>query len=132
MPSIFSNKSLKEVGRTGAVNVGVGAGVGVAEGVGIGIGVTEGVGIGIGVTEGVGVGAGTFAGVALTTTPLLHTNFLPDLTQVNFFSEETTVCPAFLHTAPGLTAALEVLTNRTCERTSEIATEAKVFFMTIG
>ena len=118
MPSIFSNRSLNDVGRAGAVNVGAG------------LGVTEGAGTGFGATE--GVGTGTFTGVGLTTTPLLHTKFLPDLRQVYFFPEETTVCPAFLHIAPGLTAAEEVSTNKTCERTSEIATVAKALFMTIG
>ena len=61
-------------------SVGVGVGVGVGDGVGEG----EGVGDGVGVGEGVGVDEGV--GVAiLTATPLFHTNFLPDLTQVYVF-----------------------------------------------
>ena len=55
-------------------SVGVGNGVGVGEGVGDGVGVGEGVGV----DEGVGV-------AFLTVTPLFHTNFLPDLTQVYVF-----------------------------------------------
>ena len=53
-------------------------------GVGVGVGVGDGVGVGEGVSDGVGVGEGV--GVAfLTVTPLFHTNFLPDLTQVYVF-----------------------------------------------
>ena len=50
----------------------------------VGVGVGVGVGDGVGVGEGVGVDEGV--GVAfLTVTPLFHTNFLPDLTQVYVF-----------------------------------------------
>ena len=65
-------------------NVGVGVGVGGGVGVGDWVGEGEGVGDGVGVGEGVGVDEGV--GVAiLTATPLFHTNFLPDLTQVYVF-----------------------------------------------
>jgi hypothetical protein len=70
--------------RSFSVGVGVGVGVGDGVGVGNGVGVGEGVGDGVGVGEGVGVDEGV--GVAfLTVTPLFHTNFLPDLTQVYVF-----------------------------------------------
>ncbi len=92
MPSTFSRRSLKEVGRAGGINVGVGEGVGVAT-------VGEGEGVGT------GAGAGTFAGAALTTTPLSQTNALPFLTQVYFFPETVEICPTFLQTEPGFTAA---------------------------
>ena len=59
--------------------VGVGVGVGVALAVGKGVGVGVGVALGVGV--GVGVGVATGAGF-LAATPLFHTNFFPDLTQV--------------------------------------------------
>jgi hypothetical protein len=48
---------------------------------GVGVGVTVGVGSGVGVGEGVGVGVATGVNV-LIATPLFHTSFLPDLTQV--------------------------------------------------
>ena len=54
-----------------ASGFGVGKVVWVCEGVGFGVG------LGVGVAEAVGAGEG-FA----TTTPLLHTNFFPDLVQV--------------------------------------------------
>jgi hypothetical protein len=45
-------------------------------------------------------------GVALagTENPLSHCNFLPTLTQVNFFPDKTDVCPALAHVDPALTA----------------------------
>jgi hypothetical protein len=52
----------------------------VAEGVGVGVAVAEGVGVGVAVAEGVGVAVGF--GVTTIFTPLLQTNFLPDLMQV--------------------------------------------------
>jgi hypothetical protein len=52
--------------------------------------------------SGVGVGAGR---VFLTATPLLHTNFLPDLTQVCLIAAYVIVCPCFEHEEPGFTAA---------------------------
>jgi hypothetical protein len=56
------------------------AGIRVAEGVGVGVAVAEGVGVGVAVAEGVGVAVGL--GVTTIFTPLLQTNFLPDLMQV--------------------------------------------------
>jgi len=94
MPSTFSKRSLKEVGLAGGIKVGVGEGVGVA---------IDGDGDGEG--AGTGAGAGTLAGAALTTTPLSQTSALPFLTQVYFFPETVEICPAFLQTEPGLTAA---------------------------
>jgi hypothetical protein len=74
-------------------------GVGVGEGVTVGVGVGEGVGVGVGVGVAVGVGAGVE-----TFTPLLHTSFLPDLTQVYFNPLTVDVVPAFLQELPCLTA----------------------------
>jgi len=59
-----------------------------------------GVAVGVGVMVGVAVGAGF-----LTTTPLFHTNLVPDLTQVNFFPADIDVAPAFEHLAPAFGAA---------------------------
>jgi hypothetical protein len=57
-------------------SVGEGDGVGVAVAVGVGEALTDGIGVGlgVGVTEGFGA--------AITVTPLLQTNFFPDLRQV--------------------------------------------------
>ena len=82
--------------------VGVGVGVGVALAVGKGVGVGVGVALGVGV--GVGVGVATGAGF-LAATPLFHTNFLPDLTQVYLIPEDVLVLPSTLQAVPGLTAA---------------------------
>jgi hypothetical protein len=60
------------VGSNANVGVGVGAGVGVGVGLGVGVGVGVGIGVGIGIC-------------CKTITPLLHTNFFPLFTQVNFF-----------------------------------------------
>jgi hypothetical protein len=98
IPLRFSNKSLKEVGKTIGVGVGVGAGVGVGVGVGVGAGV------GLTPTEGVVVAAGVGA-FFLMGTPLLHTNFLPDFTQVYFNSFTVEEVPTFLHASPCLIAA---------------------------
>jgi hypothetical protein len=65
-------------------------------GVGVGVGVSSGVGVGIGVTTGVGF---------LITTPLFHTSFVPDLTQVNFFPAAVAVAPALVHFDPALGVA---------------------------
>ena len=56
-------------------------GVGEALTVSDGVGLTEGDALVVGVGVGVGVGDG----VVLIVTPLLQTNFLPDLMQVNLF-----------------------------------------------
>jgi hypothetical protein len=58
---------------------------------------------------GVSVGVGVTAGAALLiTTPLLQTNFFPFLIQVYSLPAALLTCPAFLHVAPALTAALEI------------------------
>jgi hypothetical protein len=77
---------------------------------GVGVGVGVGVGIGIGVGSGVGVGVATGDGVATgngfsIATPLFHTSFVPDLTQVNFFPDAVAVVPALVHFAPALGVA---------------------------
>ena len=63
--------------RPARIEFGLGVGLGVIEGVGLGDAVAIGLGVGAatGVGEATGVGAATF-------TPLLHTNFFPDLIQV--------------------------------------------------
>jgi hypothetical protein len=48
----------------------------------------------------VGVGVGFF-----TATPLFHTNFFPDLTQVYLIPDDVLIFPSVLHVVPGLTAA---------------------------
>jgi hypothetical protein len=63
------------------VNVGIGVGVGVGLFVGVGDGLGEGVVTGKSVDE-VGLGDGVVFGIERET-PLLHTSFFPDLTQVN-------------------------------------------------
>jgi hypothetical protein len=85
-------------------NVGT-TGVGVGVGIGIGVDVGVGVGSGVGDVEGNGVAIGDGIGAALIATPLFHTSFLPDLTQVNFLPEAVAVAPALVHFAPAFTAA---------------------------
>ena len=77
--------------------LGVGVGVGELEGealgvtVGVGAGELEGealgvtVGVGAGELEGEALGVTVGVGFVTTFTPLLQTNFLPDLTQVNLY-----------------------------------------------
>jgi hypothetical protein len=79
---------------------GVGVGVGVAVGAGMGVG--EGVGVG---SAGLKTGFRVGCGAALIATPLFQTNFVPDLTQVNFLPEAVAVEPAFVHLAPALGVA---------------------------
>jgi hypothetical protein len=86
--------------RSFTVGVGVGVGVGVCVTVGVGVAVDSGVGDG----EGMGVGVATCAGF-LIATPLFHTSFVPDLTQVNFFPPDVAVAPTFTHLAPALGVA---------------------------
>ena len=109
-----------EAGVTVAEGVGVGVGVAVAEGVGVGVAVAEGVGVGVGVAEGVGVGVGVAVaegvgvgdpvGVGVTTifTPLLQTNFLPDLMHVYLQPDTVVVEFNLVHVAPALTAAVAI------------------------
>jgi hypothetical protein len=70
----------------------------------------EGVGVGDDVTSGVFVGVGV--GVGFTTgtifTPLFHTNFFPDLTQVYFTFLLTEMLPTLLQLCPAFTAAVAV------------------------
>jgi hypothetical protein len=73
-------------------------------GVGIGVGVACGVGVGVGST-GLKTGFRSDFGAALIVTPLFHTSFLPDLTQVNFLPEAVAVAPALVHLAPALGVA---------------------------
>jgi len=64
-------------------------------------------GLGVGVVEADvdGVGIGDLVTTGVITTPLSQSNFLPDLTQVNFFPAETAVVPAFLQAAPAFGVA---------------------------
>ena len=71
-------------------------------GVGVGEGVADAEGVGVGVAEGVGVATGTGC---LTPTPLFHTKFFPDLTQVYLIPDDVLVLPSTLQAVPGLTAA---------------------------
>ena len=86
------------------------AGVQKAPGVTVACCVDVGVGVGVelvsgeGVAGALGVGLGVGAGF-LTTTPLFHTSFVPDLTQVNFLPAAVAVAPAFVHLAPALGVA---------------------------
>jgi hypothetical protein len=73
-------------------------------GVGVAVGLGLGVGVGVGST-GFKTGLGDGFGAALIVTPLLHTSFVPDLTQVNFFPEAVAVVPALVHLAPALGVA---------------------------
>lgn len=74
------------------------------------LGSADFVAIGVALIAGV-AGAALAAGVAevigafFIATPLLQTNLLPFLIQVNLRPETVEVCPAFLHAAPSLTAA---------------------------
>ena len=98
IPLRFTKRSSNDVGKT------IGSTVGVDVGVGVGDGEFEGEGVGVGEDEGVGFGEGFDAGV-ITFTPLPHTSFLPDLTQVNFMPFAIELAPTFLHESPCLTAA---------------------------
>ena len=73
-------------------------------GFGVGVGVDVGVGAG---SAGLNTGLRFGLGAAFADTPLFHTSFLPDLTQVNFFPPAVAVAPALVHLAPAFTAAFE-------------------------
>ena len=77
-----------------------------------GVGVGDGDAVGEAEVVGVGVGVGFF-----TATPLFHTSFFPDFTQVNFLPFAVAVTPAFLQASPAFTAAtaLSGATNKTSE-----------------
>jgi hypothetical protein len=76
----------------------------VGEGIGVGSGVGEALITGLG--EGVGLGFG-----AATTTPLFHTNFLPDLTQVKVFPLDTSLIPTLGQELPALGLAASATVN---------------------
>jgi hypothetical protein len=78
------------------------------------------------VGDGVGVGVGFF-----TATPLLQTNFLPDLTHVNVLPAVTKVIPALLHLSPALAAAFAGMSRADRERES-IDKNAKSFLFIIS
>ncbi len=65
------------------------------------------VGLGVGVVEADvdGVGIGDLVTTGAIATPLSQSNFLPDLTQVNFFPAKTAVVPAFVQAAPAFGVA---------------------------
>ena len=69
-------------------------------------------------------------GVGDTFTPLFQTNFLPDLTQVNFLSFAIAIVPSFEHVVPGLgVAALPGVFSpavKTASRVAEISIDRKV------
>ena len=68
----------------------------------MGVGVAAGVGVG---STGLKTGFKSGFAAAFTDTPLFHTNFLPDLTQVYLIPDDVLVFPSVLHVVPGLTAA---------------------------
>ena len=85
--------------------------------------ISSGVGVGdgdaVGEAEAVGVGVGVGVGF-FTATPLFHTDFFPDFTQVNFLPPTVAVAPTFLQVSPALTAA----TALNGEASTAIATKA--------
>jgi hypothetical protein len=64
-----------------------------------------------------GDGDGATAGF-VTATPLFHTSFLPDLTQVNFLPETELVVPTFAQAAPALTAAMAGVLRKVAVQTN--------------
>lgn len=63
-----------------------------------------GVGVCVGVEVALGVSNGDGFGVATTFTPLLQTNFFPDLIQVYLYPKTVVVDFNLAHVAPALTA----------------------------
>jgi len=104
-----SSESRKSLPLTG--KLGVGVGVGVVAGVGVGDG--DGVGVGGGVGD---VAGCTFGATGASETPLFQTNFLPDLTQVNFLVLVRLMLPIFLQELPALTAECAGKTHRQAMR----------------
>lgn len=88
--------------------VGTGVDVAVAEGIGAGVALAEGNGVALTEGAGVGVGVADCLGVAATFTPLLQTNFFPDLMQVYLYPETVVVDFNLVHVAPALTAAVAI------------------------
>ena len=110
------------VPKSGSTQSGVlvGVGVGVGIGVGVAVGVATGVGDGVGAgSTGLKTGLRFGLGAAFFDTPLFHTSFLPDLTQVNFFPPAVAVAPALVHLAPALTAAFEGAVIKESERITD-------------
>ena len=96
-------------------------------GVGVGVGVAVGTGVGVGVgSTGLNTGFRFGLGAALTATPLFHTSFFPDLTQVNFFPATVVVAPALVHLAPALTAANDGAVISEMDRTKARRIRARV------
>ncbi len=91
-----------------AVAEGIGAEVALAEGIGAGVALAEGNGVALTEGAGVGVGVADCLGVAATFTPLLQTNFFPDLMQVYLYPETVVVDFNLVHVAPALTAAVAI------------------------
>jgi hypothetical protein len=83
-----------------------------------------GVGVGVGST-GLKTGFSSGFAAAFTDTPLFHTNLLPDLTQVYFFSPVVAVAPAFVHFAPAFGAAEAI--GEIIPRTRPIETSNRSF-----
>jgi hypothetical protein len=71
--------------------------------------------VGVGVDVGAGAGC-TFGATGASETPLFQTNFLPDLTQVNFLVLVKLMLPSFLHVLPALTAEWAGMTHREAVR----------------
>ena len=80
---------------------------------------TTGFTVADGVGLGVALGVGAAAGFAIAT-PLFHTNFLPDLMQVNFVVAVEEIAPNFVHLLPAFTAASETGAISASARTEEI------------
>ena len=88
-----------------------------------------GVGVGVGVGVDVAVGAGVGAGVGFfTTTSFFHTNFLPDLMQVNLLPCEVLIWPLVVHLEPALIAAKAGIVREDPVIARAITT-ARVFFL---
>jgi len=112
------------------IGIGITIGAALVEGVGVGVGVAEGVGIGVAEGVGVGVAEGVGVGVGLTiATPLFHSNFFPDLTQVNFIPATTEVAPAFVQGAPADGEAAETEVGVSREATKMVSVAQTIFLM---
>ena len=85
----------------------------VAEGEALVVGEGDKVGSGVGeaLIAGLGEGLGDGFGAATTTTPLFHTNFLPDLTQVKVFPLDTSLIPTLGQELPALGLAASATVN---------------------
>lgn len=82
---------------------------------------------GVEIGEAASFGAGEAIGARfLTITPLLQTNFFPDLTQVYLIPEEVLIWPELLQVVPGFTAAVAIDSKTT--KASEIISKPKIIF----